>query len=98
MEIYVRVTEDSGYAWYTYDRDEGCEYMTSGKELFADSPYGDYLRGSPCKTFAEAKRAARRARRLSNDDGYGVEKVEFFRFVKGKLVPTKFTRDGKIKR
>lgn len=97
MEIYVRVTDDCGYAWYTYDRNEGCEYMTNGKELFADSPYGDYLRGSPCKTVTEAKRAALRARQLTYDDGYGVEKVEFFRFVGGKLVLTKFTRDGKIK-
>lgn len=98
MEIYVRVhSEDDGtVAWWNADGRE-C-YLMDGKDLWCcDSPYGDYCRGTPFNTVKKAKKEAREAVNLASHDGMVEPKATFWRFVKGKLVQTKFTRDGKIK-
>ena len=99
MEIYIRVhSDDDGQtAWWNSNERE-C-YLMDGKELWCfDSPYGDYCRGTACKSVKEAKKEAREAIRLAAWDGAVDPKATFWRYVKGKLVQTKFTRDGKIKK
>ena len=99
MEIYVRVQEDGcgQTAWYNEDVHES--YLMDGKELWAEGYNGDYLRGTAFKNAAKAKAAARKAKQLMEYDGAtGKIKATFWRFVKGELVETKFTKDGKIKR
>ena len=99
MEIYVRVhSEDDGsVAWWNAN-DREC-YLMDGKELWCcDSPYGDYCRGTPFSTVQKAKKAAREAVNLASFDGMVEPKATFWRMVNGKLVQTKFTRDGKIKK
>ncbi len=99
MEIYVRVhSEDDGsVAWWNANSRE-C-YLMDGKELWCyDSPYGDYCRGTPFSTVKKAKKEAREAVNLAGYDGMVDPKATFWRMVSGKLVQTKFTRDGKIKK
>lgn len=99
MEIYVRVhSEDDGaVAWWNAN-DREC-YLMDGKELWCyDSPYGDYCRGTPFNTVKKAKKEAREAVNLASFDGMCDPKATFWRMVNGKLVQTKFTRDGKIKK
>lgn len=101
MQIYVRVQED-GFgqtAWFNDDGDE-C-YLMDGKELFAEGQYGgdDYLRGTPFSTYKKAKRAAAEAKSMMESDGAaGKVTASFWRYVNGKFVETKFTRDGKIRK
>lgn len=99
MEIYVRVhSEDDGsVAWWNANNRE-C-YLMDGKELWCcDGPYGDYCRGTPFSTVKKAKKEAREAVNLAGYDGMVDPKATFWRMVAGKLVQTKFTRDGKIKK
>lgn len=99
MEIYVQVVgkDDGSSAWYT---DTGSEaYLTPGRDLWClDSPSGDYMRGSAFRTVKAAKRAGREARDLACWDGTSDAEVRYWRYVRGKLVNTRFTRDGRIKR
>ena len=99
MEIYVRVhSEDDGsVAWWNANDIES--FLIDGKELWCyDSPSGDYCRGTPFNTVKKAKKEARCAVNLAAHDGMVDPKATFWRFVRGKLVQTKFTRDGKIKK
>lgn len=99
MEIYVRVhSEDDGsVAWWNANGRE-C-YLMDGKELWCyDGPYGDYCRGTPFNTVKKVKKEAREAVNLAGYDGMVDPKATFWRMVSGKLVQTKFTRDGKIKK
>lgn len=99
MEIYVRVhSEDDGaVAWWNSNNLES--YLMDGKDLWCyDSPYGDYCRGTPFHTIKEAKRQAREAVKLAGWDGMVDPKATFWRYVRGKLVQTKFTRDNKLKK
>lgn len=100
MKIYVRVYEDGfgDTAWFNDYGDEA--YLIDGKELFVEGTWGrdDYLRGTPFNTFKKVKRAAREAISLMESDGAaGKVTASFWRYLNGKLVETKFTRDGKIK-
>ena len=99
MEIYVRVhSEDDGsVAWWNAN-DREC-YLMDGKELEATTEWGEkYLRGTPFNTVKKAKKEAREAVNLAGFDGMCDPKATFWRMVNGKLVQTKFTRDGKIKK
>ena len=99
MEIYVQViSEDDGSsAWWNHEKNES--YLMDGKDLWChDSPYGDYCRGTPFSTAKKARKAAREAINLASYDGMVDPKARFWRYANGKLVLTKFTRDGKIKR
>ena len=99
MEIYVRVhsDDDGTVAWWNANEFES--YLIDGKDLWCfDSPHVDYCRGTPFKTVKEAKRQARLAVLTSGWDGDVEPKATFWRWVGGKLVQTKFTRDGKVKR
>ena len=99
MEIYVRVhSEDDGaVAWWNSNEIES--YLMDGKDLWClEGPYGEYCRGTPFNTVKEAKRQARRAIELAGWDGMVDPKATFWRYVRGKLVQTKFTRDNKLKK
>lgn len=98
MEIYVRVhsDDDGAVAWWNHDYYES--YLMDGKDLWCTDPYGDYKRGTAFKTVKEAKHEAREAVRTAGWDGMVDPKATFWRYVNGKLVQTKFTRDGKIKK
>ena len=99
MEIYIRVhsDDDGTVAWWNSTEHES--YLIDGKELWCcDSPYGDYCRGTPFHSIKEVKRQAREAVRIAGWDGNVDPKATFWRFVHGKLVQTKFTRDNKIKK
>lgn len=98
MEIYVRVhsDDDGKVAWWNYDGNES--YLMDGKDLWCyDSPHGDYCRGTPFHSVKEAKCEARQAVIMASYDGDVDPKATFWRYVRGKLVQIKFTRDGKIK-
>ena len=99
MEIYVRVhsDDDGTVAWWNSNERES--YLMDGKDLWCcDGPYDDYCRGTPFHTVKEAKRQARQAVLLAGYDGDVDPKATFWRWVGGKLVQTKFTRDNKIKK
>lgn len=99
MEIYVQVCsgDDGSSAWYNKTNREA--YLMDGKELWCfDSQYGDYERGTPFKTIAAAKLAAKEAKNLATWDGMVDVKVNFWKYVNGDLVRVKFTRDNKIKK
>ena len=99
MEIYVRVhSEDDGsVAWWNHE--DGESYLMDGKDLWCkDGPYGGYLRGTAFKTVKDAKKAAREAVNLAAFDGMVDPKATYWRLVGSKLVQTKFTADGKIKK
>ena len=99
MEIYVRVhSEDDGsVAWWNSDNRES--YLMDGKELEAMTEWGEeYLRGTPFNNIKAALKAGKEAKSLAGHDGMVDPKVTFWRMVGGKLIETKFTRDGKIKR
>lgn len=99
MEIYIQVCshDDGSCAWYNETNKEA--YLTDGKELWCyDSQYGEYMRGTPFKTIADAKRAAKEAKDLAVWDGMVDIKINFWRYVNGDLVYTKFTCDNKIKK
>lgn len=98
MEIYVRAYDkDYGcYAWYNYDDEDGSEYLYDGKELEAEGSYEDFLRGTPCKSVADAKHAASRAKTLMNDDGYPTPVIEMFARLNGKFRQVRITRDGRV--
>ena len=99
MEIYVRVhSEDDGsVAWWNSDGHES--YLMDGKDLWCyDSPYGDYCRGTAFNTVKKARKEARYAVNLAGHDGMVDPKATFWRYANGKLVQTKFTKDGKIKK
>lgn len=98
MEIYVRVhSNDGSILWWNSDGYQS--YFMDGKDLMNyDGEYGDYCRGTPFKTVKQARKEARTAVNLAVFDGIVDPKATFWRFVNGKLVQTKFTRDGKIKK
>ena len=99
MEIYVRVhsDDDGAVAWWSSNEYES--YLTDGKDLWCyDSPYGDYCRGTAFTSIRQAKREAHEAVRIAGWDGMAEPKATFWRYVRGKLVQTKFTRDNKIKK
>ena len=99
MEIYIRVhsDDDGAVAWWNSNEYES--YLMDGKDLWCtDGPYDDYKRGTAFKTVKEAKREAREAVNLARHDGMVDPKATFWRWVGGKLVQTKFTRDNKIKK
>jgi len=99
MEIYIRVhsDDDGKVAWWNSNEMES--YLMDGKDLWCyDSPYGDYCRGTAFKSVKEAKRQARQAVLTAGWDGDVDPKATFWRYVRGKLVQTKFTRDNKIKK
>lgn len=99
MEIYVRVhSEDDGsVAWWNSDSRES--YFMDGKDLWClDGPYGDYCRGTAFKSISEAKRQGRAALRQAGWDGMVDPKVTFWRYVKGELIQTNFTKDNQIKK
>lgn len=99
MEIYVRIhsDDDGTVAWWNHDYYES--YLMDGKDLWCTTgPYDDYRRGTAFKTVKEAKHEAREAMRIAGWDGIIDPKATFWRYVGGKLVQTKFTRDGKIKK
>ena len=101
MEIYVRIhsEEDGTVAWWNYDKEDGESYLMDGQELWClGGPYGEYCRGTAFNSVKEAKREARQAIITAFHDGTGDPKATFWRFVRGKLVQTKFTRDNKIKK
>ena len=101
MEIYIRVhsDDDGRVAWWNHNKENGESYLMDGKDLWCfDSPYGDYCRGTPFSSVKEAKRGAREAVLLAGHDGDVDPKATFWRWVGGKLVQTKFTRDGKMKK
>lgn len=101
MEIYVRVhSEDDGsVAWW--NANERSSYLMDGKDLWCFNSlygYGDYCRGTAFSSVKEAKRQARQAVDLAGWDGMVEPKATFWRYVRGKLVQTKFTRDGHLKK
>ena len=99
MEIYVRVhsDDDGAVAWWSHEDYES--YLTDGKDLWCTTgPYDDYRRGTPFTSVRQAKREARDAVRTAGWDGMVEPKATFWRYVHGKLVQTKFTRDNKIKK
>lgn len=99
MQIYIRVhSEDDGsVAWW--NANERSAYLMDGKDLWCfNSPYGDYCRGTSFHTVKEAKREACQAIITAGYDGFVDPKATFWRWVGGKLVQTKFTRDNKIKK
>ena len=101
MEIYVRVhsDDDGSVAWWNYNKENGESYLMDGKDLWCTSgPYDDYKRGTAFKTVKEAKHEAREAVRTAGWDGMVDPKATFWRYVNGKLIQMKFTRDGKIKK
>ena len=94
-QIYVKVREDGfGQSCWLY-RDEDQHYLV-------DNFYGKIsgeIMPTPAGSAKEARRWAREAKSLMEWDGApGNVKASFWRFVRGKLVETKFTKDGKIKR
>ena len=100
MQIYIRVhSEDDGsVAWWNADERES--YLMDGKDLWCfNSQYDDgYCRGTAFSSVKEAKRQAQPAVDLARWDGMVEPKATFWRYVHGKLVQTKFTRDGRLKR
>lgn len=98
MEIYIRTMsrDDGRTAWWNKTGVQS--YLYDSKTIFAEA-YGDtFLAGTPFHSVKEAKQEARKAKSLAEYDGYVDVEVTFWRFIRGKLVETKFTRDGKIKR
>ena len=96
MEIYVRVTDDDGLcAWYNCDESNGQCYLFDSVEL-EHWDTGERV-GTPCKSAISAKAAGKYAKMIANWDGAVNPKVKYFRYLRGKLVETKFTKDNKIK-
>lgn len=99
MEIYIQVVsdDDGSSAWWNVEGRES--YLMDGKELEAMTEYGEeYLRGTAFNNIKTALKEAKEAKNLAGHDGMVDPRVKFWRKVGGKLIETKFTRDGKIKR
>ena len=101
MEIYIRVINKSGYsksgysAWLSFDpKKVGPTELIPGKMLF--DPNTDEAHGTPCTTAAEAMKRAKEAKQMANFSGVPEPKVQFWRIKRGKLIFTKFTKDGKL--
>lgn len=99
MEIYIQITSDDDGTSVWWNADGNQSYFMDGRELEAVTEWGEeYLRGTAFNSIRKAMKEARYAKNLASYDGIVDPKVTFWRMTGGKLIKTKFTRDGKIKK